>query len=88
MKLFTIKTDENGTKKTLYPFTAIASITADLNPDLSSNYTKITLSDGTVLNVFESIDEIQELLNNSDFNDKDFVLTAYRVRSKREIYNN
>jgi len=88
MKFFTVKTDEQGTKKILYPLSAITKISEDLNPDFSSEYTKITLNNGEVLNVCESTDEIQKLLNDNNLNEEDFVLTAYRPISKRIIHNN
>lgn len=79
-KFFTVQTDEKGTKKVLYPFSAITKISSDLNADLSSDYTKISLNDGTVINVRESIDDIQELLDDNGLKDDDFILTAYRVK--------
>ncbi|GEM_PF-6434359 len=49
MTFFTVKTDERGSNKILYPFSAIAKISADLDTDFSSDYTKITLNNGEVL---------------------------------------
>lgn len=78
MTFFTVKTTGKGSKKILYPLSEIEKISSDLNPDLSSEYTKITMNNGVVLKVCETTDQIEELLNDKNLKDDEFVLTAYR----------
>ncbi|MDR2274369.1 MAG: hypothetical protein LBF27_25905 [Sphingobacterium sp.] len=86
MKFFTIKTDASGSKKIMYPLDSIGKISNDINQEFESEHTKIILTDGSVLKVEESINDIYELLKNNDVNDDDLVFTGYI--NKKAIYNN
>ncbi|MGH2624455.1 MAG: hypothetical protein ACRDE7_12370, partial [Sphingobacterium sp.] len=79
MIFFTIKSDDSGTNKVLYPLIAVAKISEETDPHNEIRYTEIILSDGTQLKVQEPIEKVEEFFKKPKSFNENHSFTNYEL---------